>query len=300
MTVLKDILKNFIYERKLSEDPRSKLVHLLGKVNGENCVLTIEKLPYEDELLPKVSPSINGLDKEVENNIYGWGYGHCDLKILDTKIKYIYPATDLHIQKYEEQGRVMIIETSEVYEKVTKPYIESIPPSRINWVHNILKGEAEVDHVLYHDHDPKEGFVILPDMKWDGNPLSLYLVAIVMNPELLSIRSLTSDHLPLLRKIQSTCYQLAKEKYHLEKHQLRLFFHYQPSYYHLHIHITALSMVDPPGALVGQAHLFDTVINHLELYPNYYQMATLSYSIGERHPLYLNYTSWIQSENKTE
>ncbi|KAI9302111.1 HIT-like domain-containing protein [Cunninghamella echinulata] len=297
MTVLQDILQNFQFERKLSQDSRSKLVHILGKVNGKDCILSIEKLPFEDEALSTFGQSIAQLDKQVDNNIYGWGYGHYDLAVLDTKIKYIYPATELHIKKYEEQAKVMIIETPKVYQQVTKPYIDSIPSSRIDWVHNILKGEAEVDHVIYHDHDPTQGFVILPDMKWDGNTISsLYLVAIFMDPTLLSIRSLTPTHLPLLKQFQSTCYQLVKEKYGLNPHQLRLFFHYQPSYYHLHIHITSLSMVDPPGALVGQAHLLDTVISNLELYPTYYQQATLSFVIGERHPLYSNYTKWIQSE----
>jgi m7GpppX diphosphatase len=45
----------------------------------------------------------------------------------------IYPATDVHIRKYETQKRVMVEETPGLYAKVVRPYIESMPSSRIQW-----------------------------------------------------------------------------------------------------------------------------------------------------------------------
>ncbi|CAO3587232.1 unnamed protein product [Absidia cylindrospora] len=307
MSALTTILKSFQYERVLSHNTRTKMIHLLGQVDGQACILSLEKLPYDDNAIPTLGQHVDTLADEVENNIYGWGLGHIRLEHLDTQIKYIYPATDLHIRKYEEQQRYLIKETPTVYDQVTRPYIDSIPATRIDWVHNILNGKAEVDRVLYHDRHVENGFVILPDMKWDGHPDSLYLVAIVMDPSLTSLRSLTANHIPLLERIQATSIKIAQEQQQqsstssdiiTDPPQLRCFIHYQPSYYHLHIHITALSMQDPPGAMVGQAHLLDSVIDNLTLYPDYYQKATLSYVIGEQHPLYSSYTTWLKQQGK--
>jgi len=34
-------------------------------------------------------------------------------------------------------------------------------------VHNILDKKKETERVLFEDPDPRDGFVLLPDMKWD-------------------------------------------------------------------------------------------------------------------------------------
>lgn len=38
---------------------------------------------------------------------------------------------------------------------------------RVIRVYAILEGRKEVERVLYRDEDPDEGFLILPDLKWD-------------------------------------------------------------------------------------------------------------------------------------
>jgi len=49
----------------------------------------------------------------------------------------------------------------------------------------------------------KNGFILVPDMKWDGKQLEdLYVVALVQDRSLHSIRSLTAEHIPLLENIQ--------------------------------------------------------------------------------------------------
>ena len=72
----------------------------------------------------------------------------------------------------------------------------------MQWVRNILDGKAEQDRVLYDDTDSEAGFVLVPDMKWDGKDLdSLYLLAIARKEGLLSLRELREEHIPLLRNI---------------------------------------------------------------------------------------------------
>lgn len=59
---------------------------------------------------------------------------------------------------------------------------------------------------------------------------------------------------------------------------MRIFFHYQPSFYHLHVHFLHLK-AEPLGILVGQAHLLQDVIENIELNPNYYQQKTLYFNL---------------------
>lgn len=82
------------------------------------------------------------------------------------------------------------------------------------------------------------------------------------------------------------CFQKAiSEKYGLDRSQLRIYLHYQPSFYHLHVHFTYLRH-EAPGILVERAHLLSSVINNIELLPDYYQKATLSYVVRENDALF--------------
>lgn len=69
-------------------------------------------------------------------------------------------------------------------------------------MYNILEGRCEADRVIFTDPDPHVGFVLLPDMKWDGKEVeNLYLLAITRRRGLLSLRDVTSEHIPLLKHI---------------------------------------------------------------------------------------------------
>ena len=72
-------------------------------------------------------------------------------------------------------------------------------------MYNILEGRSEADRVVYEDEDPLTGFVLIPDLKWDVKDLSnLYLVAIARRRDILSLRDLTADHIPLLQHIMAS------------------------------------------------------------------------------------------------
>ena len=69
-------------------------------------------------------------------------------------------------------------------------------------MYNILEKKKEAERIVFEDADKETGFILLPDMKWDGKQVEdLYLVAIVHKHGLKSLRDLTADHLPLLRNI---------------------------------------------------------------------------------------------------
>lgn len=83
-------------------------------------------------------------------------------------------------------------------------------------------------------------FVGLFDSKWDQqNTLSLYVLAIVRDPSIRSLRNITPAHLPLLKAIANDGTRAVHARYGVPSEQLRLFVHYQPSYYQFHVHIVS-------------------------------------------------------------
>ncbi|SPO21964.1 related to DCS1 - non-essential hydrolase involved in mRNA decapping [Ustilago trichophora] len=235
-----------------------------------------------------------------QNDIYTWlmawshrpGFGPVTRSDADVKLTLIRPATQTHIDKYSAQRKVMVYETPEMYTEKVLPWIESFPPSRIQWVYNILEHKKEVESILFEDSDPKTGFVIVPDLKWDQKTTSsLYIQAIVHNRELKSLRDLTKDHVKMLEKVKKEASRVAFEKYGLTgrdgsaEGNVRCFLHYHPSYYHLHVHILASSFTSHPGAVVGQAHLLDDVVDLLKLGVDMKQR-TLGYSLGTNSKLW--------------
>jgi len=127
--------------------------------------------------------------------------------------------------------------------------------------------------------------MLLPDMKWDGIQIeSFYLVAICRKAGIRSLRDLNETHLPLLNNIKTKSCQVIQEKYGLTRDQLRIYIHYQPSYYHFHIHFTSLAYEDCGS--VERIHLLDTVINNITICSDYYQKSSLLFPIKQNDPIF--------------
>lgn len=153
------------------------------------------------------------------------------------------------------------------------------------WVDNILNGTAEQERVI-HSETGDLGFVLLPDMKWDGRtPEDLYILAIVRRSGLTCLRDLRGDDVDLLRHIGTVGRRVIGERYAVLASQLRVYIHYLPTFFHLHIHFTHVDS-QLPGQQPERVHLLENVINNLQLLPDYYQRATLSVRVGEKDPLF--------------
>jgi len=73
--------------------------------------------------------------------------------------------------------------------------------------------------------------MILPDMKWDLKTItSLYLMALVQDRTIHSMRDLRKEHIGLLTSIRREATLVAQEKWGIEEGGLRMYVHYQPSY----------------------------------------------------------------------
>ena len=105
-------------------------------------------------------------------------------------------------------------------------------------------------------------------------------------------RDLTGAELPLLENIREKCTELILAKYGVPPTKLKMyvvddflyegikhvnfrFFHYQPTYYHLHVHIVHLKY-DAPGMGLTNLSLHD-VIETLKVCPDFYSKASLTF-----------------------
>lgn len=282
---MEELVNKFVCEKVININTQYKSIVFLGSIEGKDALITLEKSNFTNSIdtvnnVEDVSP-ING------NDIYYWGMSQ--LKKLesepDCKINLIYPATAKHIQKYQAQEFHMVTETPELYEKIVQPYIETMRGDRIQWVKNILMNKYEADKIIYQDDD----FVLLPDMKWDGTMLeSLYLVCIVKREDIASLRDLNESHIEYLDTITKRIRLETSKHYKIGEDRLRLFVHYQPSYYHFHIHV--VNAAHPGlgnGIAAGKLNLVEDIIDSLKfLGPKGYKARTLSYVIGENHDLW--------------
>lgn len=293
-----ETLRNFKFERILREDSLNHLVVFLGSfpdLEGDGsdiqAILRLEKTAFNPAQIPSIFNALSGIAKvrlEQSTDIYTWMFGWLGPgREQDLKINIICPATDVHIRKYTKQERLIVRETPELYEKLVKPYIHAFPPSRTQWVENILAGGSEQEKVLVSSPD----FMILPDMKWDLKTISsLYLLAITQDRSIRSLRDIRKCHLPLLNDIYNEAERVVQQRWGLGKGSLRMFVHYQPSYYHFHVHIVNVNYDGLLGMSVGQAHLLDDIISLLELETDenlgVFQKMTLTYGLGDQHGLY--------------
>jgi len=294
-------LSYFEFSRILSEEPRTKTINILGTLKdltgrdslSHPAILLLEKTQFNNqELSVLASQRVHKWLQHETNDIYHQYFGlfKRDENVPDFKATIIWPATDVHIKKYSRQNRYLINETPQIYQSVVKPFIDATPPGRIQWVYNVLSKKKEAEKILFEIEGDEYGFILSPDMKWDNVTLdSLYLLAIVHRRDIKSLRDLNQTHLPLLKNLRYKLLEFVPKRYpSVGPDELRLFVHYQPTYYHFHVHITHIRQDSIPGGIaIGKAHLLDTIIDNIEnIAGDYYQRAMLPYVIGENEPLF--------------
>lgn len=242
-----------------------------------------------------------------ENDVYRY----CALEALPAqgpalpvaRFTAVHPASERHIAKYSSQSRVLVRESPEDYAAVTRPYIESLAAPA--WVGNLLSdvrarrplppGELLV-HAEHLD-DAARGFAVFADSKWDRRDMrSLYMLVLPVRADVRSLRDLDATHLPLLEGIHAAVSGAvpaavargvlgAVPAEALGARNLRCFVHYQPTYYHLHVHVVHADH-ELPGMAVGASHLLDDIIENIRaVQRDYYQRRTLTYSVPSTHPL---------------
>jgi m7GpppX diphosphatase len=208
----------------------------------------------------------------------------------DLKVNLIYPCTEKHIQKYSQQQLHMVTETTEIYSKYVRPYMEKQrSEGRLDWMYNILEGRTEQEDVFFRDPGP-EGFLILPDLNWDRKTLlNLHVLALVERRDIWSLRDLTTAHVPWLRNVRAKILKATSKLYpQVDEDQLKLYVHYQPTYYHFHVHVVHVMFEAGATQAVGKAFGLENLIGQLEGMADGKSMADVSmgYHLGEASELW--------------
>nr|XP_019566036.1 PREDICTED: m7GpppX diphosphatase isoform X3 [Rhinolophus sinicus] len=198
----------FRVKKVLRESARDKILFLHGKVNeasgdgnGEDAVVILEKTPFQVEQVAQLLMGSPELQLQFSNDIYSTYHMFPPRQLSDIKTTVVYPVTEKHLQKYLRQDLRLVRETGADHRNITLPYLASQSLS-IQWVDNILDKKAEADRIVFENPDPSDGFVLIPDLKWNQQQLDdLYLIAICHRRGIRSLRDLTAEHLPLLRNI---------------------------------------------------------------------------------------------------
>merc|ERR1711924_328413 len=162
--------------------------------------------------------------------------------------------------------------------------------------------------LLFNDPDPDAGFLLSIDTKWKSHPdpnlatpeanpggevragwrghasvRDLYVLAICHRRDIHSLRDLRATHLPLLRNILVRGRAVIQETYGIQAKQLRVFVHYQPQFYHFHVHFTRVD--NNNGCQAERAHLLQEVIANLEADGDTYEKKTLLYRMRKNEKL---------------
>lgn len=159
----------------------------------------------------------------------------------------------------------------ETYQDYLK-YIKYRDIKKDQWIYNIIDGISEQELVLYRD----ELCIVIPTYVWDGvNIDKMHLLCLPTDITLRSIRSLTSEHIELLEHMKQITLYIIKQRYDIDEYYVKMFFHYDPSTYHLHIHFVNISHHDARSS-VEYSHELNNVIFNLSICSDYYQRAILN------------------------
>ena len=144
-------------------------------------------------------------------------------------------------------------------------------PSIDKWIYNIIDGIEEQSSILYRD----EKCIVIPTYIWDSTTIDkLHILCIPTDITLRTIRSLSESHIPLLEHMKQVTLKTIHQKYNIDKKCIKMYFHYNPSTYHLHIHF--VNILVPGGSSVEYTHDLDSVIFNLSICSDYYKRKPLN------------------------
>lgn len=138
-----------------------------------------------------------------------------------------------------------------------------------SWVINAFGSNPKREKIV-NDNDE---FMTLIDWNWKNfsDITKLHLLSFVKDLSIRCIRDLNENHINFLLDIKNTVLNLIEERYSLTRDNIRVFFHYLPSTWILHIHFTHMNVRPEINEI-----LFDEVIDNLSRDSNYYKNAIMT------------------------
>ncbi|KAF7561774.1 hypothetical protein G7046_g2376 [Stylonectria norvegica] len=272
------LVPKFKLDRILNQDQAGRRTSLYGHIDDKPALLVLERAPFPaaPAFFADVPATLARIQNLGANDIYSWFLARSGAVAADTdperdffadlKVNLIYPCTDAHVAKYSKQGVRFVTETPDIYRDRIRPYVQAKrEQGRLNWVFNIIEGKKEVDDVIYRTplgEAGDEGFLLLPDLNWDRKTLdALHLLALVERRDIWSLRDLKKKHIPWLQHMKAKLLAATVATYpSIEPDQLKLYVHYQPTYYHFHIHIVHVALEAGATQATGKAVGLESIV----------------------------------------
>ena len=291
-----DTISNFAVEETLRFEAGGRLAVVLGKLDGRDCVLELKQRAAlaDPQALEDALPKL----KLTLTNHSGAEYSYYAATDPTTGATYdleaVWPAPERLVQRKRPAEICVVEETAEAYDRVVRPFAEA-QAAKIGWIDAVCALEKERERNLH----ACDAFVVNVDTKWSTHgpfdddratwrgadwTRDLYLLAISKDASLKSMRDLRGpDGAGLCRAMRAALLRCAADVYGVPATKLRVFFHYQPQFYRLHAHCTRAEHTNP-GCECDRAHLLTTVAANLDLAPDYYARAPLTYKLrlGEK------------------
>ena len=272
--------------------------------------MILERAPFPSspDYLGAVPGSLQTIKNLGANDIYHWYMANSGSvavsgdgdgsEFADLKINLIWPCTEKHVKKYSKQGVRFVTETPAIYRDHVRPFMQAQREAgRLNWAFNIIEGRKEVEDVIYrtpYGQDPDEGFLLLPDLNWDRKTVdALHLLGLVERRDIWSLRDLRRKHIPWLQHMKAKFVDATTKVYpSIEADQLKLYVHYQPTYYHFHMHIVHVALEAGATQATGKAVGLDSIMSQLETMQGDDEAGmdavTLCYTLGEASDLWVD------------
>jgi len=155
--------------------------------------------------------------------------------------------------------------------------LKNLRESNYKWIYNIIDNNAEPERIIHQTSE----YVLMKDYVWDesmNNIEELHILAIVRDKRLMSIREITQADIEMLLRIKGESILKIQEKFNISEEKLKIFFHYVPSTYLLHIHFVHVEKCNYKTS-IEKCISFDSAIKNISMDPDYYHgdMKILSY-----------------------
>ena len=243
--------------KKVINNSNEKSTTIIGNIDNNKIIIHYK--PKNNNIFSK---NINNCVKVLDNNRFQKYECSCDDILFD--VSAINPALPEDIYKFSPSNKIRITESYQ-------DYINNVYPKIVNqdrtWIYNILDGKSEQDDIIFEN----DYFVLLPDIKWDKKDMDcVYCLAIVKDRTIKSIRDLNGSHINLLKNIFHNSTKTMEKLYNVKSNRIRAYFHYHPSFWHLHVHFNLIN-IKSGSASSDAAHPLWNVIRNIELVDDYYQ-----------------------------
>ncbi|KAH0547292.1 m7GpppX diphosphatase-like [Cotesia glomerata] len=299
----KQIKGNLSIIEVLKNDTHQKKIAIKGKFNRKNAIIVLSRKSFSSDILELKQKIFN---EETIFELKDSNDKECHFEVtltnetndIDATIKC--PAEDKEFKEFKLAEYWFIEETPELYKNVTLPFINEkiLPKDNLKWVYDLLSGKKEQERTLHIDKDESTGYVLVKDSKWRSKEISEMHYVAFTQQKLMTIRDLNETHLPLLKKIKKEGTEIITKKYPVLAANLRIYFLYLPRFYHLHVHFIT-NTADDAITMLDRMHLLSTVINNIELMPDYYQKATLGIRHCYKSPFYY-YQNYLNKKEAAE